>query len=158
MNTEEIQQIIEETLRHLTTPYNSVDVVENEIGTVFMINTDEARFLIGNNGANLIALNHVIKRIIDKRKKDGETVNFTIDVNGYQKQRNEELQTKAKVLAERVKSFHSNIEMDPMTPYERMVIHTTLAGDPEVETESVGFGRERRVMIKYKDDSKKVSL
>ena len=116
-----------------------------------MINTDEARFLIGNNGANLIALNHVVKRIVDKRKKEEEFTNFTIDVNSYQKQRNEELQNKAKMLAERAKSLHADVEMEPMTPYERMVVHTTLAGDLEVETASVGFGKDRKVVIKYKN-------
>ena len=69
MTTEEIKDIIEEILKHLTIPFNGVDIVSGEIGVVFMINTDEARFLIGNNGANLIALNHVVKRIVDKRKR-----------------------------------------------------------------------------------------
>ncbi|MCR4306844.1 MAG: hypothetical protein NUV42_02635 [Candidatus Yonathbacteria bacterium] len=151
MTTEEIKGIIEETLEHLTTPFNSVDVISGESGTVFMINTDEARFLIGNNGANLIALNHIVKRIVDKRKKEEEFTNFTIDVNSYQKQKNEELQNKAKIFAERVKSLHTDVEMDPMTPYERMVVHTTLAGDPEVETGSIGFGKDRKVVIKYKN-------
>ncbi|MEK7556131.1 MAG: R3H domain-containing nucleic acid-binding protein [Patescibacteria group bacterium] len=151
MTTEEIKDIIEEILKHLTIPFNGVDIVSGEIGVVFMINTDEARFLIGNNGANLIALNHVVKRIVDKRKKEEEFTNFTIDVNSYQKQRNEELQNKAKMLAERAKSLHVDVEMEPMTPYERMVVHTTLAGDLEVETASVGFGKDRKVVIKYKN-------
>ncbi|MEK7151898.1 MAG: R3H domain-containing nucleic acid-binding protein [Patescibacteria group bacterium] len=151
MTTEEIKDIIEEILKHLTIPFNGVDIVSGEIGVVFMINTDEARFLIGNNGANLIALNHVVKRIVDKRKKEEEFTNFTIDVNSYQKQRNEELQNKAKMLAERAKSLHADVEMEPMTPYERMVVHTTLAGDLEVETASVGFGKDRKVVIKYKN-------
>ena len=151
MTTEEIKDIIEEILKHLTIPFNGVDIVSGEIGVVFMINTDEARFLIGNNGANLIALNHVVKRIVDKRKKEEEFTNFTIDVNSYQKQRNEELQNKAKMLAERAKSLRADVEMEPMTPYERMVVHTTLAGDLEVETASVGFGKDRKVVIKYKN-------
>jgi len=154
MTTEEIKNIIEETLEHLTTPCNSVDVVSGEVGTVFMINTNEARFLIGNNGANLIALNHIVKRIVDnKRKKEEEPIIFTIDVNSYQKQKNEELQNKAKMFAERAKSLHADVEMDPMTPYERMVVHSTLAGDLEVKTESAGFGKDRKVVIKYIDPS-----
>ena len=151
MTTEEIKHLIEETLDHLTTSYSSVDFTEDEIGTVFMVNTDEARLLIGNNGANLIALNHVIKRMVDKKKKEGEEhVSFTIDVNSYQKQKNEELKNKAKLLAERAKALGTDVEMDPMTPYERMVIHTTLANDIGVETHSVGFGKDRKVVIKYK--------
>ncbi|MCR4330511.1 MAG: hypothetical protein NUV49_01360 [Patescibacteria group bacterium] len=151
MTTEEIKDIIKETLEQLTISFNNIDIILGEGGTVFMINTDEARFLIGNNGANLIALNHVIKRIVDKRKKEEKFTNFTIDVNGYQKQKNEELQNRAKIFAERVKSLHMDVEMDPMTPYERMVVHTTLAEDPEVETGSVGFGKDRKVVIKYKN-------
>ena len=61
------------------------------------------------------------------------------------------MQNKAKMLAERAKSLHVDVEMEPMTPYERMVVHTTLAGDLEVETASVGFGKDRKVVIKYKN-------
>ena len=123
-----------------------------------MITTDEARFLIGNNGANLIALNHVVKRIVDKRKKEEEFKNFTIDVNSYQKQRNEELQNKAKMLAERAKSLHVDVEMEPMTPYERMVVHTTLAGDLKWKQHRLDLEKDRKVVIKYKNTTKTALL
>ena len=60
-----------------------------------------------------------------------------------------DLQTKAKMMAERARSFQYDVELSPMTAYERLIIHTTLQNEPHVKTESQGEGRNRRVVIKY---------
>jgi hypothetical protein len=55
----------------------------------------------------------------------------------------------AHMMAERAKFFKTNIEMDPMSAYERRIIHSFLQNVPEVTTESKGEGADRRVVIKY---------
>jgi len=152
MNKEDIKTILQEILERLTVTVDEISVIENEGGVVFMTQTDEADLLIGINGANLIALNHVIKRIAEK-KGLAEDKNFTIDVNNYQKQRNESLVTTVKAIVGKVKELKVDVEMDPMTSYERMIVHSVLADDPDVSTESSGVGRDRRVVIKYKADN-----
>ena len=42
--------------------------------------------------------------------------------------------------------------MDPMSPYERMIVHSIFSEDPQIKTGSVGEGRERRVVIEYIGD------
>ncbi|MEK7526803.1 MAG: R3H domain-containing nucleic acid-binding protein, partial [Patescibacteria group bacterium] len=54
-----------------------------------------------------------------------------------------------KIMAERARSFKTNMELEPMSPYERMIIHSALESLPDIKTESVGFGRGRKVVIKY---------
>jgi len=149
MNKEGIKTILQEILNKLTVTVDDISVIENESGVVFMIQTNEADLLIGTNGANLIALNHIVKRLVEK-KELAENKNFTIDVNNYQKQRNENLVTRVKVIADKVKEFKVDVEMDPMTSYERMIVHSILADDPEILTESSGVGRDRKIVIKYK--------
>jgi len=148
MNKEGIKTILQEILNKLTVTVDDISVIENESGVVFMIQTNEADLLIGTNGANLIALNHIVKRLVEK-KELAENKNFTIDVNNYQKQRNENLVTRVKVIADKVKEFKVDVEMDPMTSYERMIVHSILADDPEILTESSGVGRDRKIVIKY---------
>lgn len=149
MNKEGIKKIIQEIIDKLTLEMEEINIIEDENGIVFMTQIKEASFLIGHNGVNLTALNHIIKRIIDKQKLSEEE-KFTIDINGYQMQKNKELIGSVKILSNKVKSLKSDIEMNPMSAYERMLVHSTLTSDPKVFTESFGQGRERRVVIKYK--------
>jgi spoIIIJ-associated protein len=52
-------------------------------------------------------------------------------------------------MAERARSFQYDVELSPMSAYERLIVHTTLQNAPNVKTESLGEGRNRRVVIKY---------
>ena len=76
-------------------------------------------------------------------------IKFFIDINGYFENNNKELQMKAKIMAERARSFKTNMELEPMTPYERMIVHSALEDFSDIKTESVGFGKGRKVVIKY---------
>ncbi len=149
METTEIKKIIEEVLKAMGVSHKEIETFQENNGTIFMVRADDTKYLIGIGGAHLLALNHLARRIVEKRGGDGKT--FAIDVNGYQKERNEELKNKARTLAERVKSFKSEEELEPMSPYERMIVHSLLAEDPEIKTESAGFGKERRIVIKYRE-------
>ncbi len=56
------------------------------------------------------------------------------------------------MLAKRARSFKIDVEMDPMTSYERMLVHSHLEGRPNIKTESIGEGKERRLVIKFVED------
>src|SRR3989344_1629997 len=73
----------------------------------------------------------------------------TLEGNDYQEKRIQELKNRAQIMAERARFFKSNIECPPMNPYERMIIHSFFSDVPDIKTESTGFGRDRRVVIKY---------
>lgn len=124
----------------------TVSIGADDFGTVYSVETPDGRLLIGNNGETLLALNHVVKRMLER--KEGEE-DFSVDVNGFQRAKNEELRAKARMYAERAKSFQTDVEMEPMSSYERMVVHAVLAKEPDIKTESSGFGRERKVVVKY---------
>lgn len=156
--TDEIKKTIEDVLQMLTVSFDDVEQKDEGFGLVFTVKTNHANLLIGSDGSHLLALNHVIKRIMEKKRGSAPRIGFTVDVNNYQRKRNEELKSKVLMLAERVRSFHRNMDMDPMSPYERMVIHAILLHEDEVETESVGIGRERHVVIKYKDNSNSATV
>lgn len=157
MEYTEIKTIIMGILDAMGAPYSDVEIVEDGVGTVFMIRTDDAKHLIGYRGATLSALNHIVKRIIEK---DGyeKGVRFSIDVNEYQKEANDQLRVRAKMLAERVRALSSRTELEPMSSYERMIIHTTLEPLSDIHTESIGKGKERRVVISHKQENDELSI
>jgi spoIIIJ-associated protein len=96
----------------------------------------------------------VIKKIVTREGENDEgeeRTKFFIDVNDYQAKLEEELKNKAKVMSERARSFKIDIELEPMSSYERMIIHSCLQDIPDIKTESKGFGHDRRIVIKYVD-------
>lgn len=130
----------------------SGQVEQSEIdgSPVFTIKTKESGILIGEDGKHLIALSHIAKKMAENRlkKENIEEMPFLLDVNDYQMKRIEELRNIARMNAQRVIFFKKEIEMDPMTAYDRRIIHSVLGGFPDIKTESIGDGFERRVVIK----------
>jgi spoIIIJ-associated protein len=152
INHQEIKNIIEEILKRIPIKYEEVRIIEREnIGSkIFSIKTGESGMLIGNKGENLFALNHIIKRIARKNAgEETELEKFVVDVNDYQDRLMDELRNKAKIMCERARSFKVDITLDPMSSYERMLVHSCLENEPDVKTESVGEGKERKVVIRY---------
>ncbi|OGZ63056.1 MAG: hypothetical protein A3H51_01055 [Candidatus Spechtbacteria bacterium RIFCSPLOWO2_02_FULL_38_8] len=115
------------------------------IASVFI---DEPRQLIGERGKNLNALQHII-RLIARNKYGDETV-VDVDINGYKRKRMEFLRDMALSVRQRALKEHKDIEMEPMTAFDRRAVHSALTEYSDVETESTGEGFERRVVVKLR--------
>ena len=155
MEQNSIQTFIEDLLGASGISIEKIEVVLDNTtdSTRYMLHTTEPHLLIGKDGETLRALNHIFKKAIQKKlgftEDDEHRKVYTIDVNGYKEKCDTELKNKALMLAERARFFKSSIEMDPMNPYDRMVVHSVLSEAPNIVTESTGFGMSRRVVIKY---------
>ena len=153
MNPEPIKKIIEKIINYIGAAHDDISVSSGEDGVFcFSIKTSEPKVLIGRDGLILLALNHVVRKIAEKEGlfKDG-VESFVVDVNDYQKSKVEDLKQKANMMAERARFFKSSVELEPMSSYERMIIHSFLSPFEDIATESTGDGRERRVVIRYKE-------
>lgn len=120
---------------------------------VFNIHTEDSSMLIGQHGANLVALQHLVRLVVRRflPLKEQEGLNFIIDVEDYRKTRDEFLVELARAAAARVKETRQTLVLKPMSSYDRFVIHTQLAENPDLTSESVGEEPERRVVIKLKE-------
>ncbi len=151
METEFIKKTIKVLLNKFDIEFEIETIEDKDINTTrFLVKTTESNILIGYKGANLAALSHVVKRIVDKEFNGKEDrMCFILDVNNYQGNKIKELKTNAHMLAERAKYFKSSVEMNPLPPYERMIIHSLFAQMSDFETKSQGEGEKRRVFIQY---------
>lgn len=158
-----VESILTELLDALGVSYSGIEKSEIAGQEIYAIRTDDARTLIGMHGDTVHALDMIVKKIYEKRNPAPEGSDpstklgasgpmFLIDVNDYRSKQIKDLQTKALMMAERSRSFQYDVELSPMSSYERLIIHTTLQGAPHVKTESQGEGRNRRVVIKYSAD------
>ena len=143
---EKIKTIIETILSKMGFSCE-VEILETTENIKLTIHTQEAGLLIGEAGQNLIALNHLMKRIAEKAV--GATrLPFSLDINDYQKQKAEEIKDLARMSAQRVRYFKKEITLRPMTSYERRIVHAALTEYPDIITESVGEEPRRMVIIK----------
>ncbi len=146
--TETIKTIIEAILEKLSVRAE-VEQMETGEGVRFLIKSYEGALLIGENGQNLLALNHIVKKIINKTGlEDKEKISFSLDVNDYQAKKIEDLKNLARLNAQRVRYFKKEIVLKPMTSFERRIIHSVLTESPDITTESVGEEPNRKVVIK----------
>jgi spoIIIJ-associated protein len=102
--------------------------------------------LIGRRGEHLRALQFLLSLMVNRQL--GRRIRLIVDVDGYRIRREELLRNMAVRLAQRVRMTHQPLPLEAMPPNERRVIHLALADDPDVMTESIGDGDDRRVVIK----------
>ena len=123
--------------------------IKNNNGKVeVIIDSGESAHLIGYKGRTIEALQSTINSILQKDTEENAKV--FVEVNGYKQKKEETLKRLANKMADNVIKFRKIIKLEPMSAYERMIIHTELADRKEVTTESIGVEPRRRVVIKLK--------
>ncbi|MBU4204727.1 KH domain-containing protein [Patescibacteria group bacterium] len=110
------------------------------------INTSEPQILIGEKGQTLNEIQRVLRAVLIK--KTGEIFYLNLDINDYKKKKTEYLKSLARDLANEVVLNKEPKILDPMSSYERRIIHTELSARPDIKTESEGEEPYRRVVIK----------
>lgn len=117
--------------------------------TVVAVSSPDSARLIGPNGEHLRALNMIARRLVEQKYGE-DSANFLIDVNGYHETAMEKVRQGARMLAQRARLFKHDVDLEPMSSYERLVVHELFAEDPEIKTESAGEGKFRHIVLKYK--------
>ena len=111
----------------------------------FNIEGDDLGILIGRRGQTLSCLQYIARLIVTCQT--GTWVPIIIDVEGYKQRRYEALQSLALRMEEQVKAKGTPFDLEPMSAYERRIVHITLADSPDVTTRSMGEGEYRKVVI-----------
>lgn len=117
--------------------YLYIDITGNNIGA-----------LIGKRGQTLDSLQYLVSLVVNKG--NGKYINIILDIENYREKRKKTLESLALNLAKKVKSTKKSIVLEPMTSYERRIIHTILQNDKYVSTYSQGVEPHRNVVIKLK--------
>ncbi len=109
------------------------------------IEGEDMAILIGRRGATLDSLQYLTSLIINKDRED--YIRVVLDTENYRKKRRETLEKLANKLAYKAKKMRKDIVLEPMNPYERRIIHSTLQSNPYVRTRSEGDEPYRKVII-----------
>lgn len=95
----------------------------------------------------LPAFEHLVNLI--GRKKENPPI--IVDLNFYRKERERLITELARAAAHKARVTKKEVELPQMNAYERRLIHVEIAVHPELKTESIGLGKDRRVVIKHID-------
>lgn len=125
----------------------SYDVEETEESFNVTVDTPDAGKLIGFRGESLESLQLIVNQILSRKNEGVGYKRVVLDVAGWRKQKEEELVEKSKVWAEQVINSGEDLELEPMSPWQRRVIHMTIEGIEGLVSESIGEGRERHLVI-----------
>jgi len=112
------------------------------------LESSNSSILIGRKGKNLDALQLLAN--IYAGRLGHEEVRIILDTENYRIRREESLVRLAYTTADKVRSTRNSILLEPMNPFERRLIHTTLNDIPDVETKSEGDGLYKQVRVIYK--------
>lgn len=144
-----VQQIAEDILTKLEI-VGSVSINTDETGAFRVnIDTEETGLLIGHHGKTLESLQLILGIMVSK--KLGRWVKTYVNVGDYREKREETLMHMAQRAADRALALNRPVELSRLTPAERRIIHLTLSGDERIETESMGEGDDRILVVKPKE-------
>ena len=125
----------------------TVKAYVNDEGVFLNIESETDGLLIGRRGETLDALQYITSLYVNKGRKDSNYIRVSIDTEGYRARREESLRKLARSKALQAYRSGRAIEMEPMNPYERRILHSALQDFRGVSTHSEGEEPNRRVVI-----------
>lgn len=150
----EIPMLLKELLGQYGFSEVSIDEVSAVKGSfvsktyVLQVPDEDSRFLIGQFGNNLQALQHIARMIVAKKFPHLSENVFFVDVNDYRKKKDQSIIDLARSVSREVEKEGKTILLRPMTAYERRLVHMELSKEKNITTESIGEGDDRQIAVK----------
>lgn len=129
-----------------------IEKTEDDESISLMVTGKDSGIIIGRRGETLDALQYLTSLVVNKNSSKYKRV--TVDIENYRHKREETLVRLAERLADKVIKYRRNVSLEPMNPYERRIIHSTLQNNNYVETYSVGEDPNRKVVIALKQGNR----
>jgi len=115
-------------------------------GLLLEVKTEDSGRLIGRQGQTLSDLQYITNRLLFQQDQNAPKV--MVDVGGYRAQAREALVKKARDAAEKVRRWGDVVELEPLSAFDRRIIHHALKDDPDIETQSVEVdGTDKKAML-----------
>ena len=126
----------------------TVTVEEHQLedGLLLDVKSEDSGRLIGRQGQTLSDLQYITNRLLFQQ--DPTAPKVMVDVSGYRAQAREALVRKAKEAAEKVRRWGDVVELEPLSAFDRRIIHQALKDDPSIETHSVEVeGTDKKAIL-----------
>lgn len=122
-------------------------IEESDDIVVIEIESPESSLIIGKKGQHLEAIQTIVNSAMNKNAKKWTKV--IIDSENYRSRRERNLQYIASKAVSEVRRTKKSILLEPMTPFERRIVHVALQDEEDIKTESIGEGLIKKIKIEY---------
>ncbi len=145
---ENIENFLNEFLPKVSEEKLEYKVYDDKYYIYVEINGEKTNSIIGYRGETLNALQTLLSVIANKNIE--EKIRIILDISGYREKRKIVLEELAEKVAKSVEKTKKKIVLEPMSAYERKIIHSKLQENKKVTTESIGEEPNRKVVILLK--------
>ena len=143
-----VEQFVKDTLKAMDMDVEITSSIDKDGALYVDMKGENMGILIGKRGQTLDSLQYLANRVANKHQSG--YVRVKLDTKNYRARREETLKHLAKNIAHKVKRNRRPVILEPMNPYERRIIHSTLQSDPYVTTHSEGEEPYRKVVVTLK--------
>ena len=153
-HTHNAEELAAKAVHSILTPLGysyELELSSNDEGVEIMINSEDARYLIGDEGDRLDDLQYLVNRLVQAAWADAPRVR--VDCDSYRARAEAKLLRRARSRAERVLQTGKPLLMEKLNAYQRRLVHNELAQIPGIVTESEDTeSRFKRITISKKED------
>jgi spoIIIJ-associated protein len=129
-----------------------IDIKDDSDRTVLEIQTGDTETVIGRRGVVIDALQHLVNKAVfkergEKGEKGEKGKPLVVDAGGYRDKQVERLRSLAQKMGEKALQTKQIVELQPMTPHDRRIVHMAIAEIPGLSSRSEGEGEDRHILV-----------
>jgi spoIIIJ-associated protein len=125
-----------------------IDIKDDTDKTILEIQTKDTELVIGRRGVVMDALQHLVNKVVYRERSGGErTKPLVVDAGGFRDKQIERLRSLAQRMGEKALQTKQIVELQPMTPHDRRIVHMAIAEIPGLSSRSEGEGEDRHILV-----------
>lgn len=158
MKEKDLLKLAKEEVKNLKELLNvegdvEIEIEEGDEGIQYVkvaFEGEDLGYMIGNRGRHLDSLQFMLQILLGRKMSDEERETFRVfvDVGGYRKEKDDKIAKMALEKADDARILGAPVELPPMKPSDRRIVHLTLIKFKDISTESEGEGMDRHIVIK----------
>ncbi|HET9989827.1 MAG TPA: R3H domain-containing nucleic acid-binding protein [Kofleriaceae bacterium] len=124
-----------------------IDVKDDNDRTVLEIQTADTELVIGRRGVVIDALQHLVNKAVFKERSGEKGKPLVVDAGGFRDKQVERLRGIAQKMAEKALQTKQIVELQPMSPHDRRIVHMAIAEIEGLSSRSEGEGEDRHILL-----------
>ena len=124
-----------------------IDIKDDQDRTVLEIQTSDTELVIGRRGVVIDALQHLVNKAVFKERGTERGKPLVVDAGGFREKQVERLRSLAQKMGEKALQTKQIVELQPMSPHDRRIVHMAIAEMPGLSSRSEGEGEDRHILV-----------
>jgi spoIIIJ-associated protein len=124
-----------------------IDIKDDTDKTVLEIQTSDTELVIGRRGVVMDALQHLVNKVVYRDRTGERSKPLVVDAGGFRDKQVERLRALAQRMGEKALQTKQIVELQPMSPHDRRIVHMAIAEMPGLSSRSEGEGDDRHILV-----------